>query len=195
MDLAALGVVGVRFNLVSYDRAALSRPGASEFLERIRALSWFAEVLAYDEQWPEIANTLLRSGVSVLIDHFGIRDVTGGTDQPGFRAVLALGREGRAVVKLTTPFVFPNTLKSHHDLDPIVAALVDAFGVERCIWGSDWPFLDVQDPPDYAETTMLLPRWLQDPNNQKQVLWGNPIRLFGLEPMVMANSEGGVRVL
>jgi predicted TIM-barrel fold metal-dependent hydrolase len=179
LDLAAGGVVGVRFNLVSYDRAALSRPGAVRFLERLKAFSWFAEVLAYDEQWPEIANTLLRSGVSVLIDHFGIRNVTGGTDQPGFQAVLALGREGLAVVKLTTPFVFSNTLKSHHELDPIVAALVDAFGIERCIWGSDWPFLDVQDPPDYSETAMLLPGWLQDPADRKQVLWRNPIRLFG----------------
>src|SRR5256885_5778456 len=33
--LAGRGIVGVRFNLVSYDRAALSRSGVTEFLQRI----------------------------------------------------------------------------------------------------------------------------------------------------------------
>lgn len=179
LDLAASGVVGVRFNLVSYDRAALSRPEAARFLQQIKALGWFAEVLAYDEQWPEITAILLRSGVSVLVDHFGIRNVSGGICQPGFQAVLALGREGQAIVKLTTPFVFSSALSRHDELDPFVAALLDAFGIERCIWGSDWPFLDVQNPPEYCETVTFLARWLPAPADRNQVLWQNPVRLFG----------------
>ena len=93
--------------------------------------------------------------------------------------MLALGRTGRAVIKLTTPFAFPNGPVPQDDLDPFVAALLGAFGIERCVWGSDWPFLDVPSPPDYASAMISLPRWLRDPADRSQVLWRNPARLFG----------------
>jgi predicted TIM-barrel fold metal-dependent hydrolase len=178
-ELARRGVVGVRFNLVSYDRAALSRPNAVQFLRRLRALGWYAEVMADDEQWPTIADVLVKSGVKVLVDHFGIRDVAGGIDRPGFQAVLSLGRQRQAVAKITTPFVFPDGPLRTNDLKPVVRALVGAFGIERCIWGSDWPFLSVKNPPDYAETRVFLSRWISGSAALNRVLWENPVRLFG----------------
>jgi predicted TIM-barrel fold metal-dependent hydrolase len=179
LELAHGGVVGVRFNLVSYDRAALSRPYALHFLRRLRQLGWYAEVMADDEQWPAIADVLLKSGVKVLIDHFGIRDVAGGIDRPGFQAVLSLGRQGQSVVKITTPFVFPDGPLRTEDLNPIVTALIGAFGIERCIWGSDWPFLSVKNPPGYAETRVFLSRSISSSAALNRVLWENPVRLFG----------------
>jgi len=50
-ELAALnarGVVGVRFNLVSYRPDALAGPGAERYLARLKALGWFAQVFADD---------------------------------------------------------------------------------------------------------------------------------------------------
>ena len=44
-----------------------------------------------DDQWRELAPLLERSGVKVLIDHFGVSDLAVGIDSPGFQAVLALG--------------------------------------------------------------------------------------------------------
>ena len=50
------GVVGVRFNLVTYDRDALAGTRARRaLLARLKALGWFAQVFADDEQWPEAA--------------------------------------------------------------------------------------------------------------------------------------------
>ena len=103
-DLAAAGVVGVRFNLPSYEPDALTRPGAPRFLQRLKALGWFAQIYADDTQWPAAAVVLRASGVRVLVDHFGVRDIAVGTRHPGFQAVLALGREGIATVKLSSPF-------------------------------------------------------------------------------------------
>jgi len=178
-DLAHRGVVGVRFNLVSYDRAALSRPDVPAFLARLRARGWFAEVMADDTQWPAIADVLLQSGVHILVDHFGISDVAGGIDRPGFSAVLALGRARRAVVKITTPFVFHDGPLPTEHLTPVVTALVGAFGIERCVWGSDWPFLGVAARPDYSEVREILPHWVSDSASCRRILWDNPVRLFG----------------
>ena len=39
-----------------------------------------------------------------LVDHFGVRNPADGLSQPGFAEVLAMGREGKAAVKLSAPF-------------------------------------------------------------------------------------------
>jgi predicted TIM-barrel fold metal-dependent hydrolase len=178
-DLAAAGVVGVRFNLVSYERDALTRHDAPRLLQRLKSLGRFAQVYADDAQWPEIAAVLKASGIGVLVDHFGVRDPTGGIGQKGFQAVLALGREGRATVKFSSPFRVSRLSTGFNDLDPFVNELLQAFGVDGCIWGSDWPFINVPRRPSYADVMAPLSRWLPDPDDRHRVLARNPARLFG----------------
>src|SRR5439155_3125661 len=116
-NLAAAGVVGVRFNLVSYDPDALSRSDSSRLLQRLKSLGWFAQIYADDAQWPAAAAVLKASGVRVLADHFGVRDVAVGTRHAGFQAVLALGRDGNAIVKLSSLFRVSHMLEGFDDLD------------------------------------------------------------------------------
>ena len=180
-DLAAAGVVGVRFNLPSYDPDALSRPEAPRLLQRMKALGWFAQVYADDPQWPAAAAVLRASGVRVLVDHFGVRNIAVGTGHRGFQAVLALGRDGIATVKLSSPFRVSRMLAGYEDLDPYVEKLLPAFGVQNCVWGSDWPFINVPRRPRYADVLASLSRWLPDPADRARVLSHNPVRLFGFK--------------
>ena len=177
--LADRGVVGVRFNLVSYERDALTRPGADAFLARLKALSWHAQIFAHDEQWPELAEILRRSGVKILIDHFGIRNTAAGLAQPGFQAVLRLGREGKSVVKLSAPFRISREPGTYGDLKPYAKAVIDAFGVETCVWGSDWPFINMSGGFRYTAALQAVERWLDDDADLARVLWHNPVRHFG----------------
>jgi predicted TIM-barrel fold metal-dependent hydrolase len=177
--LGDLGVVGVRFNLVSYERDALTRTGASTFLARLKALGWHAQIFAHDEQWPELAVILRRSGVKVLIDHFGVRDLAAGVNQPGFQAVLGLGREGKTAVKLSAPFRISREPGTYGDVVPYAKAVIDAFGVENCVWGSDWPFINMPGGFRYAAALQAVERWLENDADLERVLWQNPIRLFG----------------
>jgi predicted TIM-barrel fold metal-dependent hydrolase len=177
--LSDAGVVGVRFNLVTYDRGMLQGSDISRFLARLKECGWLAQIYAEDDQWAEIAPLVDRSGVKVLIDHFGVRDPRAGIASSGFQAVLALGRFGNAAVKLSAPFRIASPADGYAALDEHVAALVQAFGTERCIWGSDWPFLAVDDRLDYGELRDPLSRWLPDVRQRAQVMWHNPARLFG----------------
>jgi len=177
--LSELGVVGVRFNLVSYERDALTRPGSDKFLARLKTLGWHAQIFAHDEQWPELADILRRSGVKVLIDHFGVRDLAAGVNQPGFQAVLRLGREGNAAVKLSAPFRISREPGTYADVVPYAKAVIGAFGVENCVWGSDWPFINMPSGFRYAAALQAVERWLDNDANLEQVLWQNPVRLFG----------------
>jgi predicted TIM-barrel fold metal-dependent hydrolase len=176
--LAGRGVVGVRFNLVSYERDALSRPEAARFLARLKALGWYAQIFADDAQWPEVAEVLRKSGVKVLIDHFGVRDTAAGLRQVGFQAVLRLGREGNAAVKLSAPFRIARE-PAYGDLKPFAHAVIDAFGIERCVWGSDWPFINMATPMRYAAALQTVEHRLDDADDLDRVLWHNPMRLFG----------------
>jgi len=177
--LAEGGVVGVRFNLVTYDRQALAKAAAAGLLDRLRELGWFVQIFAQDEQWPELAAVLRRSKVKVLIDHFGIRDIAAGINSSGFRSLLELGRTGLAVVKLSAPFRLVSSPGAYGELDGFAAALLEAFGVDGCVWGSDWPFLAVPDAPRYGELLAVPARWLPDPADRLRVLRHNPIHLFG----------------
>ena len=178
-DLAAAGVVGVRFNLVSYEPDALSRPGAPRLLQRLKSLGWFAQIYADDAQWLDAAAVLKASGIRVLVDHFGVRDITVGTGHAGFQAVLALGREGNTTVKLSSLFRVSRMPAGFDDLDAFVDELLRAFGVDGCIWGSDWPFINVPTRPSYADVLAPLSRWLPDPGDRARILARNPRRLFG----------------
>ena len=177
--LADRGVVGVRFNLVTYDRHGLAKAAAAGLLDRLRDLAWFAQIFAQDEQWPELAAVLRRSKVKVLIDHFGIRDIAAGINSSDFRSLLELGRTGLAVVKLSAPFRLVSRPGAYGELDGFAAALLEAFGIDGCVWGSDWPFLAVPDAPRYGELLAVPARWLPDPADRLRVLRHNPIHLFG----------------
>ena len=172
-------VVGVRLNLMRTDPDALARPGGEVFLSRIKAFGWLVQVYATGDVWAAVEAPLRRSGVRVLVDHFGDPDLIRGVDQPGFQAVLRLGRETDAVVKLSAPYRPSQRPFHHEDVEPFVAAIVEAYGVDRCIWGSDWPFINTTQQVEYGALLRLLPRWLPEAADRETILWHTPARLFG----------------
>ena len=172
------GVVGIRLNLMRSDPEALTRPDAGRFLARVTERGWFTQIYATGELWCGVERILRRSRARIIIDHFGQPDPSRGVGQAEFQAVLALGRETDATVKLSAAFRASNQPYPHADVDPFVAAIVDAFGLDRCVWGSDWPFINTARQVEYGNLLTCLARWLPNPGDRDRVLWQNPARLF-----------------
>ena len=179
-DLAEAGVVGVRCNLASFDGQALTGSAAERLLDRVRALGWLVQVHGRDSQWAEATPLLLRKGVRVLVDHFGVGGRGVPVSAPGFRAVLALGRSRRAVVKLSAPFRLADAGDGYAAIASHVELLLEAFAPEHRLWGSDWPFLAMPAGITYAASLAALARWLPDAAEREAVLVRNPGELFGL---------------
>jgi predicted TIM-barrel fold metal-dependent hydrolase len=179
LSLKERGVVGIRLHLMRSDPTALTRPETRGFLARVTALGWFVEVYATGDLWVAVAPILRQSGVRALIAHLGEPDPSRDLGQPGFQAVLALGRETDAVMKLSAPFRSTARGAPYRDVDRFAEAVVDGFGLDRCVWGSDWPFLNTPERVGYGDLLDCLARWLPDPDHRDRVLRRNPARLFG----------------
>jgi predicted TIM-barrel fold metal-dependent hydrolase len=122
---------------------------------------------------------LQGTGVRVLVDHCG-RPVPGaGLDQPGFQALLELGRSRRAVIKLSGQAKFSEQAYPHADAQAYARRLLEAFSPDACIWGSDWPFLRAASRIDYGTVLALAEELLPDASDRRKVMHDNAARLFG----------------
>jgi predicted TIM-barrel fold metal-dependent hydrolase len=173
------GIVGLRFNLSFDTSPALDAPGAARTLQFARERGWFAQVhYHHGEKFVAALPALRASGMPIVVDHCGRPEARAGLDQVGFRELLQLGREGNAWVKLSGAFRFGGPFP-YEAADPYVHALIDAFGIHRCVWGSDWPFLRASHRVDHASLLVALQRWLPDASDRQKVLGDNPAKLFG----------------
>jgi predicted TIM-barrel fold metal-dependent hydrolase len=176
-ELRAAGVLGVTLNaaLLGVDHYT----DAGDLLSSLADLDMIADVQIAGDQLPALAPLLARSGVRLLVDHCGRPDPADGLAAPGFQELLRLGRSGRAVVKLSGLVKFSHRPPPHEDAWPFVRALVDAFGPDRCVWASDWPFLRTPVRLDYGPLLAHLEELVPDDAARRQILWETPRREFG----------------
>lgn len=180
-SLADQGVVGIRINLMGYGMKQLVEPGAAQLLAYLKEMNLFLQIHCQKNDLVEALPLLRKAGVRILIDHLGRPDPDLGLSQPGFAALLELGKSGNAAVKLSGPFRFSKAGYPYHDVDRFIAAAVEAFTLDNCVWGSDWPFVDMKERVDYGPPATCLKRWLPNLGDQKKLLWDTPARLFGFD--------------
>lgn len=141
-------VAGVRLNLTDFaghGDVVAQRGFAGDALE--------AGLILQVQARPE-ALTALLDGVPdgpVILDHFGRPDLRRDGD---LGAIWRLADRAGCQLKVSGAFRLAGVdVGTAPDLrpDPRLLGLVDAFGPDRVIWGSDWPFLNIAGQrPDYA---------------------------------------------
>ena len=179
--LADAGVVGLRFNLTDFDPGGLSHQEGRRLLMRILELNWFAEVQCRADDFPLAASLIAESGMRLLIDHLGRPDPSRDVNQPGFQAILRMADTGRATVKLSGAFRESREPYPFRDMDPFVRALLAAYTPEHCIWGSDWPFINLTGKLHYRQAMSCLERWVPGEQDRGKILWETPAKLFGFK--------------
>jgi predicted TIM-barrel fold metal-dependent hydrolase len=128
--------------------------------------------------------------VPLVIDHFGGASAALGPEQPGFAALLALVKSGKAYVKLSAFYRSSSQRTAYGDVAALAEKLIAA-NPERMLWGSDWPHPGAGRKPgqsveeiepffseDDGRTLNLLADWAPDPTLRRQILVDNPARLY-----------------
>jgi predicted TIM-barrel fold metal-dependent hydrolase len=177
--LKAAGVVGVAFN-IPFHGADYYRSTAS-LLEKLVDLGLFLQIQVEQDQLLALLPLIEQSNVRLVFDHCGRPSVEHGLQQKAFQALLAIGRDRDAWIKLSGYYKFAQGPHPYEDTWPFIIALVDAFTLDRCVWGSDWPFLRANARLDYGPLLAMLPRLFPDPDDRHRLLWRTPARLLGFD--------------
>ncbi|MBU3738258.1 MAG: 2-pyrone-4,6-dicarboxylate hydrolase [Rhodoferax sp.] len=174
-DLQRQGIVGVAFNPALHGLAHYA--DIDGLLQRLAALNLWAQFQVSGDQLAELLPRIERARVRTLIDHCGRPVLADGPDAPGVRALRTLADSGLGVVKLSGFAKFSQTGYPFEDAREPVLRLLQAFGPERCIWASDWPFLRAPYRLDYGTLLQLAGRWFT-PDQCRTLMWDAPARLF-----------------
>ncbi|WP_019098368.1 amidohydrolase family protein [Pseudomonas putida] len=175
--LRAQGVVGIAFNPALYGVASLK--DFNGLFGKVAELDLFAQVQVCEDQLLDLHGLLQGSRARLLIDHCGRPDVAAGVQQAGFQALLRLADSGRTSVKLSGMQKFAAADALLEQSSAYVHALLEAFGPEACVWGSDWPFIRQRSRVDYGPLLKLAECLMPDARMRRAVMWDTPRRLFG----------------
>ena len=167
-------VCGVRLDLVNDGLGTLGHPDFPWLLGALRERDAVLQVQCEGDQLAAVLEVAGDAGVRIVVDHCGRPDPAAGLVQPGFAALLELGRRGH-FVKLCGAFRFSRMAYPHPDVTPFVEALLATFTRDRCVWGSDWPFLHHADKVRYGQAVDLATAWVGTPHS----LDAAARRLFG----------------
>jgi predicted TIM-barrel fold metal-dependent hydrolase len=179
-DLEAMhehGVRGVRCNLIN--PGGLSPQVVAGWQPVLRALGWHVEVQVTIGGMPSPAAFAASFGVPIVFDHMG-RPWPGRIDlaSSSIGELIALVRDDKCYVKLSAPYRLSATAAPWDDVTPLARALVSA-NPRACLWGSDWPHVDIASPVRPDDVFEALEAWCPDPAVKSIVLTEAPMRLYG----------------
>ena len=150
--LGALGAAGLRFE-------ALVRP------RHLRRL------LTVRERHPELP---------IIVNHAAKPDIVGGGGSPGAEALAAGASDGLTVCKLSGLITEAGPDWTVERLRPYADHVLETFGPDRVMWGSDWPVAllagSYQGWLDAADQLLAS----LTPTERAAILGGNAVRVYGL---------------
>jgi predicted TIM-barrel fold metal-dependent hydrolase len=157
-------------------------PIFSENLKRLAALKMSFDICVQARQLP-LALRIARAcpEVQFILDHCGVPNVKDRALDPWRAHIAELAREPNLACKVSGIVAYADPQGwTADDLRPFVEHVIESFGWDRVVWGSDWPVCTL---------TADLGRWVaasrtiiagESAGNQTKLLNGNARRLYRL---------------
>jgi L-fuconolactonase len=178
---ATPGAVGVRLLFLPRDTYGAEHPGVAAAVRGAAAAGLVVNVHCWGRLATLDGLAQAFPDAQFVLDHLGLEqpstppvpnDPFGDLDQ-----VLALARHPNLAVKLTGVCTYSRRPFPYDDLWEPVGRVIEAFGIDRCLWGTDW-----------QRTTRLLTyeqgtsafrdHWPLTEGERAAVLGGNASRLY-----------------
>lgn len=174
--------VGVRAMLQDLtDVGWIFSPAATASLHKLASAGLALDVLVRPVHLPAIADLLKRHpDLAVVVDHAAKPDIGRGGFRPWADLMAEVARFPNAVCKLSGLLT---EAPGHHErqcVRPYVEHVLDHFGAERVMWGSDWPVIEMVS--DYGSWTRICMEILSDLSAREitEIMGGVAHRVYGL---------------
>ena len=179
LHMAGQGVVGVRLNLMGQALPDFAEAEWMRFFGEISALGWHVELYRDVEDLPGLISALMPYDIKIVVDHFGRPDALLGVEQPAFAQLLELGLSGRVWLKVSGIYRLGGSPEQNlafaRNAMPL---LVQAFGLKRLVWGSDWPHTQFEGAISYGAAVEQLHQLHCSAEVERALLVDAPQALF-----------------
>ena len=154
------------------------KPALQPAFEAVIAAGLGFDALVTVAHLPRLLRLLERHPeLRTVIDHGAKPDIAAGEWQPWADWIARIAAETSACCKLSGLITEVGTAQTFDDLTPYMDHLLECFGSERLMWGSDWPVLNLRH--GYGEWAAATQRWL-DPLSgaQREAIEGGTAACF-----------------
>lgn len=164
------------------DPAWIARPEVQPTLAALPGLGLRLDALVKPRELKPLLETLERHpDLAVVIDHCAKPDIANGAWQPWADDLAAIARHTSACCKLSGLVTEAGRGWSVDRLRHYMAHVLDCFGTDRVIWGSDWPVVTLA--ASYAEWVEACDELLAGltQGERDAIYGGNARRFYGLD--------------
>lgn len=164
------------------DTFCVLQPEAIRTLETLPHLGLRFDALIQPRHLPVISALADRlPDLPIVIDHAAKPFIAAGTLEPWCADMTALSRRSNVSVKLSGLVTEAGNGWTVERLRPYVLHLVDVFGPERMMFGSDWPVVDLD--ADYEKWWIAANELLRDLDEsaRKAVFGTSAARFYGID--------------
>jgi len=151
--LRAEGIVGIRLQWFMLDpHPDIAGDDFQRLCRQLRDLGMHIHLNIEGHRLAGVAQELMKTGVPLVIDHYGWHDFEDRLETPSYQDMLRLMDAGNVRVKLSSGFRRPD-----RDLPAeYVRDLLARFGPERLLWGTDSPFVGHEGATSYIREVEAL---------------------------------------
>jgi len=134
------GMLGTRlFDIPTSSPSWLDNPSTVAVLDRARQLGIRISLCVLEGSIPRIGTLLdMAPDLPIALDHCGFADLTGPAPYEAAAPLFDLKGHDNLRLKVTTTLLAPGS-EAGHDPRDLFERLCEVFGVERLMWGSDYP--------------------------------------------------------
>lgn len=172
-ELNSHNIVGIRLNLYGIEAPNLLSDEYQKLLGYLKQLDWHVELHTDAINLKNFIEPILKTGVKVVVDHWGKPTAVNPLEDEGFNYLLSKGETKQVWVKVSGVY----RLKKGAELDVckqlasmMLPRLLDSFGPERLLWGSDWPHTNFEEFIDYDTTWNTFVEMVPDKNIRQLIL-------------------------
>jgi predicted TIM-barrel fold metal-dependent hydrolase len=182
------GIRALRFNwiphLLGKDQQTIAERlrNAANLLERVAHLGWHAEVHIDVANLGLIAQLDVPAQMPVVIDHMARIDASAYDYSAQISKLLNLIKRDHIWIKLSGADRVAARVENIRSSAPLMRALIEQASA-RCVWGLDWPHVNLAKQVDDSELAHLLIEVCSDEVLLQKILVHNPERLYGFSPL------------